>query len=103
MLGFFSTKEDRLKTVGVYLRNRFNPIKTYTERGKSRHPTSLKAKTYSFPVVKCKEIEIDKKVAGFHVYTENGMIIIKDETSEYKFPPEMLGRVIKGFNNKIKI
>jgi hypothetical protein len=103
MLGFFPTKEDRLKRVCVHLRNWFDPIKTETRKIKSCHPSTLKVTTYSFPVVECAEIEVNKKVAGFHVYTEDGMIIIKDETSEYKFPPEMLGRVIKGFNNKIKI
>jgi hypothetical protein len=99
MLGFFSSKEDRVKEACKHLRNWFNPIKIETRKIKSYHSSTLKVTTYSFPVVKCAEIEVNKKVAGFHVYTEDGMIIIKDETSEYKFPPEMLGRVIKGLTN----
>jgi hypothetical protein len=100
MLGFFSSKEDRVKEACKHLRNWFNPIKTETMRVESIHPSSLKRTNHYFPMVRCNEINIDKQVAGFHVYVDlDRMCIMEDETTEYKFPLEMLGRVINGLTN----
>jgi hypothetical protein len=101
MLGFLSTKEDRVKEACKQLRYLFNPIKTKTMRVESYHPSSLKKTNHYFPEVRCNEINIDKQIAGFHVYVNpDGAIIMEDETTEYKFPPEMLGRVINGLTDK---
>jgi hypothetical protein len=100
MLGFLSSKEDRVKEACKHLRNWFNPVKIDVERGE----TSLgynKPKSFSFPIVRCNEINIDKQVAGFHIYTDdNGMIIMENKTTIYSFPPDMLGRVINGLTSK---
>ena len=100
MLGFFASKEDRVKLACIHLRNWFNPIKTKMERAYYWTGNSSKKLFYSFPIVRCSEVEMDKNIAGFHIYTKDGMITMEDESTEYKFPPEMLGRVINGLTTK---